>query len=350
MLYFKRESIHFVADVMKPLHCFSSVQFSSVQFSSVQFSSVQFSSVQFSSVQFSSVQAYVKLAYEIAKFCHPVETKKSNKVFFRSLLFPHISYQWYRFIANSNLLSELVQQKKQLAEKPHRHQLRLDIPIKQRLKLLIQHYTVLEQLFEAGFLRQVLLNQGAVIARVEISPDEIFELVLMFGGNESKEGELAIIWRRTGQKPLAKIRFSLLPKDKQIDVYIAGLQGAQGENRRERVAEASKLMSGLSPSRIVLEGCLAFANAINAKTVLCVADNQQISKSKVNKHFSYDDYWLDVGGVLNQQGDYEIPLVIQRKLKEDTPRKRRAKYRRQHEFLDIIYANGLELLQSRLSE
>jgi uncharacterized protein VirK/YbjX len=331
MSYLKRESIHSVIEVMQPLHCFSSVQFSSVQFS--------------------SVQAYVKLAYQIAKFCHPVETKKSNKVFFRSLFFPKISYQWYCFIANSNLLSELVQQKKQLAEKPHRHQLRLDIPIKQRLKLLIEHYTVLEKLFEASFLRQVLLNQGAVISRVEISPDEIFELVLKFGGNESKEGELAIIWRLNGQKPLAKIRFSLLPKqDNQIDVYIAGLQGAQGENRRERVAEASKLMSGLSPSRIVLEGCLAFANAIKAETVLCVADNQQISKSKLNKHFSYDDYWLDVGGVVNQQGDYEIPLVIQRKLKEDTPRKRRAKYRRQHEFLDIIFANGLELLQSRLSK
>ena len=131
-------------------------------------------------------------------------------------------------------------------------------------------------------------------------------------------------------------------KENGVNIYIGGLQGAQGENSKARVSEASKILNGLSPSRIVLEACLSFSVAINAVSVLAVSDFQQISKSKSNKHFRYDEYWNKVGGLLNSNGDYELPSYIVRKLKEDTPGKRRAKYRKQHAYLDVVNSSVSE--------
>lgn len=290
----------------------------------------------------------LKKAYEIAKFCHPYEAKKMVKVFIRSLAHPLISFEWYKFIANSNLLCALVVRKKQLAEKPHRHQLRLDHPMRQRLEFLIGHYMALEKLFDERFLKEVLLTDGAIITNIITPLGDVFDLKLKFGGNESKEGELAIVLSKGCEPYLAKIRFSLLSNHGQLIVFIGGLQGAQGENRRERVNDACKLLSGLSPSRIVLEGCLAFASKINAYKVLAVANKYQISKSKPNHFFDYDEYWTSVQGVRTESSDYELPLFIDRKLKEDTPRKRRAKYRRQHEYLDFIHSSVQDAIRLKI--
>jgi uncharacterized protein VirK/YbjX len=257
---------------------------------------------------------------------------------------PLISLRWYRHISNSDLLRSIVAINQQFAEKLHRHHLRLDNSIHQRYQLLTEHYQTFEKLFHPRFVRDVLIENGKTIAKIVSPSGEIFLIKINFGGNEGKEGELAISIELYDKPYLAEIRFSLLFKENGINIYIGGLQGAQGENSKERVSEASKLLNGLSPARIVLEACLSFAVAINAVSVLAVSDFQQISKSKSNKHFRYDEYWNKVGGLLNSSGDYELPIYIVRKLKEDTPGKRRAKYRKQHAYLDAVNTSVLECI------
>lgn len=289
----------------------------------------------------------IKTAYQIARFCHPKEPKKLVKVFFRSIFKAHISFNWYLFIANSPLLNQLVKVNKQLAEKPHRHQLRLDTCINQRYQQLINHYTTLNYLFDNQFLTKLLLTKGIVIGEILIPTEERFSLRLEYGGNESKEGELTISLRLIGQPILANIRFSLLTTATGITLYIGGLQGAQIENSKEYVSSACKVLSGLSPSRLVLETCLAFACQIGATQILAVSDIQQISNKKSNKHLSYDKYWQDIGGIPTDTGDYQLPLLIARKLREDTPTKRRAKYRRQHAHLDDIHSAIAESIPTK---
>ncbi len=292
----------------------------------------------------------IRSAYQIAYFCHPKEPKKLAKVFLRSIFKASISFNWYQFIANSPLLNQLVNVNKQLAEKPHRHQLRLDACIKLRYQLLINHYTTLNHLFDAQFLAEILLTNGIVIGEILVPTEERFSLSLEYGGNESKEGELTISLRLIGQPILANIRFSLLTTATGVTLYIGGLQGAQIENSKEYVSKACKLLSGLSPSRLVLETCLAFACQIGATQILAVSDTQQISNKKSNKHLSYDKYWQDIGGVPTDTGDYQLPLLIARKLREETPTKRRAKYRRQHAHLDDIHSACAETIPTKFKE
>jgi uncharacterized protein len=285
---------------------------------------------------------YLRFAHQVAIFCHPRETKKYIKVLIRSLLNPFISLRWYRHISSSDLLRSIVDINKQFAEKLHRHHLRLDNSIDQRYQLLTEHYQIFEKLFQPTFISDVLIKNGKTIAKIVSPSGEIFLIKMNFGGNEGKEGELAISIKLDDKLCLAVISFSLLLKENGVNIYIGGLQGAQGKNSKERVSEASKMLNGLSPTRIVLEACLSFAVAINAVAVLAVSDFHQISKNKSNKHFRYDEYWNKVGGLLNSNGNYELPTYIVRKLKEDTPSKRRAKYRKQHAYLDVLNSGVLE--------
>lgn len=290
---------------------------------------------------------YLKLLIEVANYRHPNNTKKRIKLFLRSIFWFKQTAEWYRQITFSPLLSELVKAQRGLIEKPHKQYLRLDYSIGERLNKILDHYSVFTSLFDDFRIQQIVFGAGIVLARIEISPEEIFELTLNVIEDECKEGELLIRLHRPNEPDLAIIRFSLLSHKTGNMLYIAAIQGPKGTDSRNKVKDACKALCGLSPTRLVLESCLALAKYLKVDQVLVVSDKQQVFASKNNKHFSYDIFCKELGGVLTHDGDYQIPLFIERKKREDTPRKRRAKYQRQHALLDTVYTNSIEALNGK---
>lgn len=307
-----------------------------------------FSPHRFSNLQFSIFDPnYIRLIVEITRYCHPNETYNRFKMFYRNLFWSSHSGNWFQQLANSPLLSKLVQQEKGLAEKLHRHILRRDNSIAKRALLLSEHYAVLEQIIYPKLLYQILLNGGLLLSHIEITSEQHFELVLRYAKFPGKEGELSFCWHMTGNNsPLASLSFTIIPSINDLSLYIGGLQGPSGVNSRDIVAEASKAFSGLSPKRVVMEALFAFAKHVGASTILAVSDDQQISQTKTSKHFKYDDYWLSLGAQRNAENDYLLPRQLIRKQILETPTKRRVKYRRQHAYLDAIYQNTLNALDS----
>ena len=292
---------------------------------------------------------WIKLVYDISHYCYPNEAKKRYKLFFRSLFWSKLTGLWYQKLANSELLSTLVQQERLVATKLHRHILRLDNPIEKRIRILLEHYTIAEQLLDPELYQQILINDGLLVSQLEISPDHIFDLLLGYGGYPGKEGELAFYWQQRGTNSyLARVSFTILQKENSLSLYIGGIQGAHGKNSREKVGEASKLCSGLSPMRAVMEAIFAFAKLIDATEILAVADEQQISQKKSTKHFSYNSFWQELGGACKLDNDYSLPLQPKRKDIFDAPTKRRAKYRRQHAHLDAIFQDTLNVLSPKV--
>ena len=107
---------------------------------------------------------------------------------------------------------------------------------------------------------------------------------------------------------LARLSFSFIS---QGDIYIGGLQGLPGPNSREIVSQASKACSGLSPKRMVMEAMFALVKQVGASAILGVPDEQHISRIKVIKYFSYNDYWNEIKAVRNENGDYLLPRLCQ---------------------------------------
>jgi uncharacterized protein VirK/YbjX len=263
-------------------------------------------------------------------------------MFFRSLYWAKYSGQWFQQISSSILLQELVKQDKNLAEKLHRNVLRMDNPREKCFQILSEHYPIAERLIAPRLLQQALLNGGLLLARIEINPEQRFVIKLSYGGQNGKEGELAIVMRLLDQDDdLARLSFSFIS---QGDIYIGGLQGFPGPNSREIVSQASKACSGLSPKRMVMEAMFALATQVGASAILGVPDEQHISRIKVNKYFSYNDYWNEFKAARNGNGDYVLPLAPTHKDLTEVPTKRRAKYRRQHDLLDAIRKETLNTL------
>ncbi|MDD2660876.1 MAG: DUF535 family protein [Methylococcales bacterium] len=284
---------------------------------------------------------YLKLLIEVAYYRHPTNTTKRLKLLLRSLFWFRQTFEWHKQISTSPLLSALVLTHKGLVEKPHKCYLRMDYSINERLTKLINHYSIFTSRFEDHLIQQIVFGKGLSLARIEISPEDVFGLTLTTVDDECKEGELAIRLHRPNEPELAILRFSFLPYKNGINLYIGGIQGPRGIGSKEKIKNACKALSGLSPNRLVLESCLALANCLKVDQVLVVSDKQQVFKNKHNKHFSYDVFCSELEGRLNQNGDYQLPLFIERKKREDTPCKRRAKYQRKHALLDAVYKNTL---------
>mgnify|MGYP006268229241 CR=1 FL=1 len=287
---------------------------------------------------------YLQLLIDVAQFCHPIERKKSVRMFLRSLYSSSHSFEWFSYIANHAVLSKLVSLEPNLPEKLHRQILRTDYPIAKRLSILLGHYDHIEQFIRSDLLGKALLDDGLELAMIEL-PEHKYWLKLVYGKYPAKEGELSIVMFDTEGNELVRLSFSLLPLEDGHALYIGGLQGATGENAREHVGEASKACYGLAPRRIAMEVLFAIAKHTGAVKILGVPDKRHISSKKLSKHFNYDAYWLEFESSIDANGDYVLPLIPKHKDYADTPRKRRAKYRRQHELLDMVSQACLASLQ-----
>lgn len=272
---------------------------------------------------------------DVAQFCHPLERRKSLRMFLRSLFWSSQSFTWFTYIAHHSLLSKLVLVEPNFPEKLHRQNLRVDYPIAKRLAILVNHYEFIEQLINEKLLEKALLDGGLELAVIDLLEHQ-YLLKLVYGVYPAKEGELSIVMIDAEQTVLVRLSFSLLLTTHGYEVYIAGLQGAAGDSAREQVGIASKTCFGLAPRRIAMESLFAIAKYTGVKSILGVPDKCHISTKKRNKHFNYDNYWLDFDASLDKNGNYSLPLIPRRKEYADTPRKRRAKYRRQHELLDVV--------------
>jgi uncharacterized protein VirK/YbjX len=263
-------------------------------------------------------------------------------MFFRSLYWAKYSGLWFQQIASSTLLQELVKQDKNLAEKLHRNVLRMDNPRDKCYQILSDHYVIAEQLIAPRLLQKALLNGGLLLSRIDIDPDQCFVISLNYGGQNGKEGELAIVMRQLDRSDdLARLSFSFMS---QGDIYIGGLQGFPGPKSREIINQTSKACSGLSPKRMVMQAIFALAEQIGASAILGVSDEQHISRIKETKYFSYNDYWNEFKSLRNENGDYLLPLVPIHKDLTEVPTKRRAKYRRQHDLLNAIHEETINSL------
>jgi len=289
---------------------------------------------------------FLRLLVEIAYYRYPNNLKQRTKLLIRNLIWYRETVEWYRQISCSPLLSTLVINHKGLIDKPFKRYLRLGFSAKERLKNILDHYAIFTDSFDPLFIHQALFDKGINLGRIETSTKEVYELTLSISEDECKEGELAISFHKPNEAYLSIARFSLLSNNGEVKLFISAIQGPKGVQSKKMVHDACKSLYGLTPNRIVIESCLAFASFLNIKQIEFVSDKNQVFKNKHNKHFSYDHFCEGLGGKLNSKEDYLLPQFINRKKREDTPSKRRAKYQHQHSILDSVFVNVLNYLKT----
>jgi uncharacterized protein len=289
---------------------------------------------------------YLFLLKDISVYCYPLKPIRAIRMFLRCFYFSSMTIAWFKYIANSPLLSKIIEFDRSLAEKLYRHNLRVDYSIDKRLKILTEHYSYIDELLTQDLLEKAVLRDGVMLATISTQTETVYRVKLCYGIHGSKEGELSIVMCDEDNCQLCRLSFSVIPTQHSHTIYIGGLQGPNRYSAQERVNTACRDCYDLTPKRITMEVLWAFAKYTGCSNILGVPNQQHISSRRPNKYFNYDEHWLTLNATVNEEGDFVLPLEHVHKELADVKRKRRAKYRKQRALLEIIYADALSELKN----
>lgn len=150
-----------------------------------------------------------------------------------------------------------------------------------------------------------------------------------------------------GDERLYSIAFILSSDDGPLTAYVGGIQGRSGEGFRDRYRLLTKSAWGVRPADMMVELLRMVCAEIGVERLACVADRWRHQLGPIASRradfvdpvrFDYDALWQERGGVLGEDGFYDLPIDPERRPLEDVPAKKRAERRRRYEMLDAIRA------------
>jgi len=146
------------------------------------------------------------------------------------------------------------------------------------------------------------------------------------------------------------VSFSLVGGS-EAEMFIGGLQGRNSDGVLELYRNLTKDLAGMRPRDFLLEALRLVAVKLGVRHIYAVADDHKISRheyfaGKEAGGFSYDDVWVERGGIRVAPTHFELPLAGSRRQLEEVSAKKRSMYRRRYEMLDQIE----EMLPSDLTK
>jgi uncharacterized protein VirK/YbjX len=148
-----------------------------------------------------------------------------------------------------------------------------------------------------------------------------------------------------GDERLFSMAFCLSSSSGRTIAYVGALQGRQEEGVLDTYREFTKLAHGLRPRDFTIDVFRLLCQAIGVTQILAVSDKTRTAgvaristKAQFEKvKLSYDEAWREKGGVLGQDGFFELPVAPARRSEAEMGKKR-AMYRKRYDMLDLIQA------------
>jgi hypothetical protein len=207
----------------------------------------------------------------------------------------------------------------------------------QKLDALRSHYAFFTGDLPAPI--QEVLSRGDhwPLMQLHIDEQEAIGLVLRIT-NYEKEGELSIsLVGLLNHELMCTLTFTVVNNASACrEILIGGLQGHDFSDHKSRVINITRGMKGLRPKALLLFALQQAAAAWNCNTLRAVGNAVHIYSSERKRKdlaADYDAFWAESGGVLTNDGFFDLPLVPPlRELSEIKPNKR-STYRQRYELL-----------------
>ncbi|MGC6387740.1 VirK/YbjX family protein [Ewingella sp. S1.OA.A_B6] len=265
----------------------------------------------------------------------------------RTFWFPILTFKLIYYIANHHNRGYILHWQPGFPYKLHRPYLSLALSGEDRLKGIISHYS--NQLISNDliFNREGSKN-GAVIACFQGSSGSEYLLRFYSSCGLDKEGELTFSINHCGNI-LAKITFTIMSYSGQDVLFIGGIQGGAPGTAHDQIKQATKECYGAFPKRIVIEAIRAFSIKLNINRIVSVSNKTHVYSSKryMTKKkdvflASYDTFLESIGGEIDSNDHYIIPINSVSKSLDDIPSKKRAQYKRKQELLALVFTQVYE--------
>ena len=236
---------------------------------------------------------------------------------------PQVTHDWIAFVTAHWPESAV----DGMVMRPLRPYMRQHFSTSQRRDLLRTHYETMAKYFMPH--DALRAEPGMVVATLAGKNEARY--TIMFGGNTSKEGEVAFGIYDVDGHYLAKMEGSIGHDENGKPVlWIGGLQGAKPPMGRDDVVKATKDLYGMRPKGAVMLAAQCFAQALQLTAIRAPGNEGHISQRGVNRmrakrkiYADYGQFWEEIGGVKMDGDEYTLPVVPQvRDVSEVKPHKR----------------------------
>lgn len=198
----------------------------------------------------------------------------------------------------------------------------------QRLKTMVSDLNKLDTLFPQHLTSEFEID----IAQI----DDSLHLVLSANLLDMMEGFFAFTLYNEKREKLYNATFSFLEPDV---IIITSTQGPNLTDAKTIMRDLTKRMHGLRPQQFSIWLIQTLAHILNVKSILGVAQNQQVKvRFALKRHIQidYDHVWPEYKGTLTKEGYWQLPLKSEQKKIEDIASKRRSMYRRRYAMQEQI--------------
>lgn len=207
----------------------------------------------------------------------------------------------------------------------------------QRMKVLREHYGIAHRFPVFGFPHDGSFPLAS-LNEIEQNLHFRLEKPLWF----VNEGEVALSLF-SSETRLYSLLFTLGTRNGESVAYVGALQGLNSDSARDIYRALTHAAHGVRPRDLLFNGFRMLCNALDLQFILAVSDEKNARRSSYFAggemvHFSLDEAWQEYGGVMTDDGFYNISSTINQRNPEDIPSRKRAQYRRRYEMLDEIAA------------
>lgn len=145
-----------------------------------------------------------------------------------------------------------------------------------------------------------------------------------------------------GSTRVMTISFSFDMAGTDLFVYVGALQGS-ATTTQETYKAIADACCDLRPRDLTFKAFRIFLQTIGVTHLRCIADDFRVMhhpffgarKAQVVA-MRYDDLWVDQGGVLSQDGYFEMTAVMPERPIAEVPQKKRGRYKRRLEMFEAL--------------
>lgn len=265
---------------------------------------------------------------------------KRCKMGFRFLLFHRFHKQMKAIFQDGNL-QEIVAANPRIYEKIYREYIYNGATIGDRIQILKSHYQFVGGKFGQAMIRSVYVSQNFKLCTI-VLPNDNSEVTVRLAYRQrfEKEGELTLSLLNDNVSRLYSVSFSVDKLDNKPIALIGCLIGPSLTDsiNEELVKNLTKGMHGMRPKNLLFFLLQVLCRELGIKSILAIAAKSHVYGGRFNKlqriKFDYDEFWLEVGGKLQNNKFISLPLHHEKRAYEDIKSNKRASYARRYAALD----------------
>ena len=209
----------------------------------------------------------------------------------------------------------------------------------QRLQIVQDHHQFLDSMIN-------IAQQKNILAQFEGKEKGHFKLELQSGLIDTREGDSSLVLLKN-DVIIYRAEFSFYQQAGKTQVIVGCIQGINHPDGKSIVKQVTKEIFGHSPKYFLFFLLKYFCFYMGCKDLVLVSDKNQLFSRRKKKHFSYDKLALEIGGKLDEHGNYLIPCVtFQKSLMNTTKSSKRAN----REKKIVLSLNIIEQMKTSLEK